>query len=94
MTVISFRSVKTAFEIGFYNDHRTGNFVATLVNDAKHPNSIHRRQQIVVLPIFFQRVTGIDRREVAGLEELSLDQVIELGFILPEEVSADAVLAV
>lgn len=61
-------------EIGYCRDAKTGNFIVTYRGGSK-------RQQIVVLAAAFQRITGIDRRSVANIINVTAAQLDELGFI-------------
>ncbi|KAA8756538.1 hypothetical protein [Paenibacillus sp. UASWS1643] len=73
----------TVIEIGYVRDHRTGNFIVTLIDESFHPNSNRRRQQIVVLPgAFFHILTKIDRRSIANAVYVTLEQAADLGFIV------------
>ncbi|MEK4525721.1 hypothetical protein NST38_09990 [Paenibacillus sp. FSL H8-0104] len=73
----------TLIEIGYVRDHRTGNFIVTLIDESFHPNSNRRRQQIVVLPgAFFRILTKIDRRSIANTVYVTLEQADNLGFIV------------
>lgn len=71
----------TVVQIGYVRDHRTGNFIASLVNPTIKSNL--RRQEIVVLPYaFFRILPKIDRRSIASTVNVTLEQAADLGFIV------------
>lgn len=73
----------TVVQIGYVRDHRTGNFIVTIIDESFHPNSSRRRQQIIVLPgAFFRILPKIDRRSIASTDYVTLEQAADLGFIV------------
>lgn len=71
------------FQVGFYHDQRSGNFIVTLLTGGT------QRQQLVAQPKFFIRVTGVLQDVLAGVVELSAVELVKLGFIVTEEGNRD-----
>ncbi|KOY12596.1 hypothetical protein [Paenibacillus xylanivorans] len=71
----------TVVQIGYVRDHRTGNFIVSLVNPAIKSNL--RRQEIIVLPgAFFRILPNLDRRSIANNANVTMEQAADLGFIV------------
>ncbi|RAV19510.1 hypothetical protein [Paenibacillus contaminans] len=74
-------------QIGYYRDHRSQNYIVSLVDSKK------LRQQIVVLPAaFFRILPELADDPIAGLAIITRKQLLSLGFVLTRgEVTFDAV---
>ncbi|MNM81801.1 hypothetical protein D3C81_938140 [compost metagenome] len=71
-------------EIGYARDRRTDNFIVTRLDNRFPARSRFHRQQIAVLPgAFFRALPDIDRRSVANVIDITREQAVQLGFILP-----------
>jgi hypothetical protein len=91
-TIIPFSAVKESsyrYEVGYCRDSRSGNYIVTYCNPDAPANTRDYRQQIVVLPVFFRKITGIDPIVVASVTKLTAEQFDALGFIR-KEVAVDA----
>jgi hypothetical protein len=75
-------TIPYTFDVGYYRNARTGNFILTLIADNK--------QRIEVLPAFFRKMTGISPRTVCGRYDFNRSELLRLGFVLPKEVPDDA----
>jgi len=92
MPIIPFSAVNEPsyrFEVGYCRDIRSGNYIVTYCNPNVPAQSRYYRQQIVVLPVFFRKVTGVDSIVVASVTKLTAEQFDALGFIR-KEVAVDA----
>lgn len=65
-------------QIRYVKNPQTANFVVNLVAE---------RQQIVVLPAAFIRITGVNPRAVLGSMGVTAAQAAELGFVIEMEVA-------
>jgi len=71
--------------IGYYYNHRTGNYTLTYTDRQFAPYTKFYRQQLVALPAFFVRVVPEVKADVvAGCTEVTPAQFRELGFIVRE----------
>jgi len=82
--------------IGYYRNHRTGNYTLTYTDRQFAPYTPFYRQQLVALPAFFVRVVPEIKADViAGCIDVTPAQFNELGFVTDtvREVDFNAVTA-